>query len=279
MRKIEKIKRVYFCCKSEYSKMPRKRNKTPLLNSPIGLDEEINDKDFPYYPYIPIKTISDKQKKIIQRHQIAQKVNETEFYKEQPNVILPATTEYVGIDDNIDIITPVAEYNYTKEIQDREKHLSEIDQDIQYNLQKLYEQQQLINANEQLIQDQVHSINENKKTNDANVESINQQIASYNHNLSVISTQCNQVNNLNVEIHNLSQILSGLQSQITVAQTELQNLNFYIDSAKNQLGYHGNMLNAFNTLIQNPQYFMQMITSASDLSFESTYNNNSYYST
>lgn len=243
--------------------MTRRRNKTPILNKPVSLDDEINVKDFPYYPYIPIKTISDKQRKPMQRYKIIQRVEEPNIKTETTTLILPPTQKYVESEDKINILDTVPQYKYETEMQEMEKRLSDINEEIQQNLQKLYQHQQTINANEHYIQEQTLIIDKNRKVIDTNNEYINQQILSYNHNANILTTQYNQVNGFNGEVNRLSQILGELQGQITDAQSELQDLNTQIDDAKNQMGYHGIMLSAFNIMMQNPQYFMQMLATAS----------------
>lgn len=241
--------------------MPRGKNTTPVNN--YNLDEEINVKDYPYYRYIPIKSISEKQKKLMRVVPIIpiSVVQKNQTYAEvvtppppvQPSPVQPP---------------PAQQYNYAAEIQSLEQRASEINDDIQKGLVTLYEQQQQSSANQATIQNQQLAI-------DNNTELINNQVAAYNHNVNVVSQQTNQINIMNGQIHSLNQIIVGLHSDITNKQNELGEAQKQLEDIQNQIAYHGNMLYAFNMMMQNPQYFIQMMSVASqyaynqDISYES----------
>lgn len=262
-------------------------------------DMSINTKEFPYYPYIPIKAISDKQKKNMEQHKISQMNTITDPIKSLPKdgntYMNKSATSHKCINDTTDT-TDTTDTSNTSDIEDKlidfnqeiheklekinkmQKKFNQetkekleslykmeeaVNQRVQEKLERLNSMQETISTNEHIIQEQIKIIDTNKKTADINIGHINQQIVSYNHNTAVLTSQCNQMNDLNSKIHYLNQSLVGLHIQITEAQKELENLNVQIEESKTQLGYHSTMLNSFNIMMQNPQYFMQMLEMAS----------------
>ena len=47
--------------------------------------------------------------------------------------------------------------------------------------------------------------------------------------------------------------------QITEYQAHIEQLQSELESYNQQISYHNSMLNAFNTVTQNPEYFMQLM--------------------
>jgi chromosome segregation ATPase len=225
--------------------MPRGKNTTPVNN--YSLDEEINLKDYPYYRYIPIKSIAEKQKKLIR----------VEVTPIAPVSIVQKNQTYAEAVMETIAVTPEEQYNYSAEIESLEQRALEVNDDIQKGLATLYEQQQECSANQATIQNQQVAI-------DNNTDIINKQITAYNHNVNVLSQQTDQVNIMNGQIHSLNQIITGLHTDITNKHNELGAAQKHLEDIQNQIAYHGNMLNAFNTIMQNPQYFIQMMSVASE---------------
>ena len=56
------------------------------------------------------------------------------------------------------------------------------------------------------------------------------------------------------------QEIESLNEQLTTTYTELEDVKLQVEGNMNQLVYHGTMLNAFNTVIQNPEYFTQLMS-------------------
>lgn len=222
--------------------MPRSKNKTPLIN----LDEEINIKDYPYYQYIPIKSIAEKQKKLIPVSVVPVSVIPVIHHIDNSQTYAEAVNANIVSEQQCD---------YAAEIASLEQRSLEINADIQKGLVTLYEQQQQINTNQRTIQEQTVSI-------DNNTDVINKQLVAFNHNTNAVAYQYNQINDMNIQIHNLNQAIIGLNNEITNKQTELDTTQKQLDDIQNQIAYHGNMLNAFNTMMQNPQYFIQMMSSS-----------------
>lgn len=212
--------------------MTRRRNKKQI---PVN-KEQIDIKEIPYYRYIPIKRISDKQ--INNQQQLA-----------------PTFKPVLEPD-----IEPVKELvNTVNEIQ---INALDVNQELQQNLEKLYEQQQSIASNEIKNHQLLTDIDTNTTIINNNNEYINQQMLVYNHNINVLTLQQNQNNELNIEANRLTEIINTLNNQIITVQTELQDLNTQIDETQNQLDFHNTMLTSFNNMMQNPQYFMQLISNS-----------------
>jgi hypothetical protein len=192
---------------------------------------------------------------------ISKKVANKSPIMPQPEKYVPLQTEkYVPPQPDISSIIPEPGFNYSIQIENMEQRLSEINDDIQKGLVALYEQHQQSKVNEQVLQDQTVAIETNKEIIDNNSNVINQQISAYNHNTNIIAQQCNQINGMNVQIQNLTNLLTVLQNDTATKQTTLYEVQKQLEDAQNQLGLHGTMLNAFNMMLQNPQYFMQMMS-------------------
>jgi flagellar biosynthesis chaperone FliJ len=67
---------------------------------------------------------------------------------------------------------------------------------------------------------------------------------------------------MNAQIQNLTNLLTVLQNDTANKQAVLYEVQKQVENAQNQLGLHGTMLNAFNIMLQNPEYFTNMMSVA-----------------
>jgi hypothetical protein len=83
---------------------------------------------------------------------------------------------------------------------------------------------------------------------------IQQQIYNYNINLTYISQQAQQLEHQKQQIEQQQETIRTQQEEIDSQKEELEQL-------RSQLAYHNQMLGAFNTMVQNPEYFTQLMGS------------------
>lgn len=272
--------------------MSKKRNLTPR-NANNSLDDEINIKDYPYYKNIPIDKISQKQKKILDIHKISKDINKSEPLISSPSsnpispgsdIIIPRQ-EYITVYDEAPIrslptfnLVPVEnEINtYQLDVKSTQDILLDLLNQIEENNKKLNEQQQCIVANEETLHQQTMKIDETNNIIHNNTSYINQQLAAYNHNIQVLHHQGGQYNMNNNEILKQGQIIMGLNSQVEQLQSQVTQLHQDLESYQQQIAYHGTMLSAFNTMIQNPEYFTQLMTVAMNNNVNTYEDQNNY---
>ena len=259
--------------------MSKRRNQTPRnINN---LDDEINAQDFPYYSTIPIDEVSLKQKRLINSYKKTKDVDKTPPLLSSPgsnpispssysDVILPRQ-ESISIYDGAPL-RPLPTFNlvpvenekntYQIDVKSTEDILSELLNQIDANNKKLSEQEQYIAANEETLRNQSMRIEETGNIINNNTGYINQQTAAYNHNVQIIHQQVGQYNVNNNEILKQGQIVTSLNNQVQQLQGQITQLHLDLESYQQQIAYHGTMLSAFNTMIQNPEYFTQLMTVA-----------------
>lgn len=80
----------------------------------------------------------------------------------------------------------------------------------------------------------------------------------------------------NNEILKQGQIIMGLNSQVEQLQSQVTQLHQDLESYQQQIAYHGTMLSAFNTMIQNPEYFTQLMTVAMNNNVNTYEDQNNY---
>jgi hypothetical protein len=263
--------------------MSKKQNQTPRDTK--NLDDEINIQDFPYYSTIPIEEIALKQKRRINSYNNnSNNNNSNNINKTQPLLTSPGSnptspSSYSDIiiprQESINVydgapFRPLPTFNlvpvenekntYQLDVKSTEDALSDLLNNIEANNHKLYEQQQYIAENEETIRNQSVRIEESKNIINNNTGYINQQIAAYNHNVQIIEQQISQYNVNNNEILKQGQIIMGLNNQVQQLQSQITQLHLDLESYQQQIAYHGTMLGAFNTMIQNPEYFTQLMS-------------------
>lgn len=186
--------------------------------------------------------------------------NRTKNTKSSNEVILPKNpTPQVYNDTPLQInhlpmlnLIPTGEENcYSVDMKPVEDLKSQIDHNygiIQYQLAN-------INGNEQTLNEQTDTINLNNQTINYYTHTINQQITAFNNNSNLLNQQAYHINAYNAEIARLQQVIEGLNIQIADTQAQLEDTELQLEGTANQLAYHNSILNALNTLIQNPLYF------------------------
>ena len=136
-------------------------------------------------------------------------------------------------------------------------------------------QEQILTHNNNKIKETNQNIEELQKTIDENEEQIKkqddyiqyqigaihnydqyiqQQIYNYNINLTYIAQQAQQVENQRHQMEQQQEAIRTQQGEIDAQKEELEQL-------KSQVAYHNQMLGAFNTMVQNPEYFTQLMGS------------------
>lgn len=259
--------------------MGKRRNQTPRnINN---LDDEVNVRDFPYYSTIPIDEVSLKQKRLINRYSNVKDVNKTPPLLSSPgtdpispgsysDVIIPRQ-ESISVYDGAPL-RPLPTFNlvpvenekntYQIDVKSTEDILSELLNEIEANRKKIEEQEQYIAANEETLRNQSMRIEETSNIINNNTGYINQQMAAYNHNVQILHQQVGQYNLNNNEILKQGQIVTSLNNQVQQLQSQITQLHLDLESYQQQIAYHGTMLGAFNTMVQNPEYFTQLMNMA-----------------
>lgn len=277
--------------------MSKERNRT-FNQMYANADDEVNTSVYPYYRTIPIQGISEKQQKMLERFRVvsferkglstplgsAQDVNSSSVYEEQTIIpAMPVTPVYhnpqgyenlptfnmVKVENSNIYRVDMSEYEQrrSEDLKKLETRLAELEQEIKNKSDIVNGQIQAIETNYNTIQQQIEKIHSNNLTIQSNNNFIQQQISAYSHNTAVIHNQCAQYNANNTEIIKQQQTLTTQYNQIGEYQSQIEQLQGELGDYQQQISYHGTMLTAFNTLIQNPAYFTQLMTAASMASF------------
>lgn len=278
------------------SKMSRGRNKT-FNQMYANENDEVNTSIYPYYRTIPIQEISEKQQKMLEKFRVVpfkrealstseESVEDTRStpYEEQTVIpAMPVTPAYHNPQgyENLPVFNMVKvensniyrvdmsqyEQKCSEDLKNLETRLAELEQEIKDKSYLIERQNKAIETNEKTFQEQTNRMNSINLCIENNNNYIQQQISVYNHNIAVLHSQCVQYNANNNEIINQQQNLSTQYNQINEYQAQIEQLELQLQDYQQQLSYHGTMLNAFNTLIQNPTYFTQLMAAASAASF------------
>ena len=238
------------------------------------LDDEINVRDYPYYRFIPIESISFKQKQMLSRM-----VPQNNVIIPYEQTIVPVTIQPIQTQQFADIPTikveqennywNKVEYNQIEEeVSKLKSELDSLKDEIERNYSIIDEQQQAIKSNELTLEEQSSKINSYNIKIEENNSMIQAQLTAYSHNTSVLQSQCAQSVTNHNEMLKQQQTLYNLQYQVSQYQNYLQQIQYETEQCQQQLAYHGNMITAFNTLIQNPQYFAQLMSMAATYNFE-----------
>jgi DNA repair ATPase RecN len=257
-------------------------------------DEEVNIKNYPYYRTIPIQSITNKQQKIMDKSNVvteSKKVTESQLERPTYKSILThpeyeskgvyeglPTFNLVKVEGTNVYKVDMPEY-HSEDLKNLEKQLGELEEEIKKNAIIIDGQKNAIDTNELTIQEQTGQIHTNNATiqeqtgqihtNNATIQHnhhhIQQQLATFNHNTAILNGQCNQYNLNNSEIIKQQETLNTQYNQIVEYQNQIGQLQSELESYQQHLSYHGTMLTAFNTLIQNPQYFTQLMAAAASV--------------
>ena len=237
-----------------------RKNTSPHPRTTESYSAEINTNNYPYYRFIPVAHIEEKQRKIIDRYRIAQEVKAPQYSYSAP---VPYYEE--AIPQNLPILdlVPTEKPNtYEVDLRNLEDKLQKIQDKIDTNSYTIVQQEGRIEDNNKTLSQQAQQLNSNSATIQNNGAYIQQQIHCYTHNATVINHQCSVVQQQNTEIVTKQQEIERLNMEIAMVEEKLQSLQEQIESHQGELNYHASMLTAFNTLIQNPQYFSQLIMTA-----------------
>ena len=249
--------------------MRKRRN--PIPSQPAySIKDEINTKDYPYYRNIPINHISDKQHMMLDRYNVPsvmplEQVPNHPYNVEYTNSI----QEYTGsIPEQHSApgqyIAPLPVFNL---IHNPGENFYRVNmptplpiQDMNANDRKLKEQEELIMANNTAIAKQVEIIHTQNDTIQHNNVYIQQQAFAYNNNVTIVQQQTYAYQTNLTQIAEQEQTIESLKEQVHNYEQQLEQMKQEIESNQQQLAYHGTMLGAFNTMMQNPAYFAQLVS-------------------
>jgi predicted RNase H-like nuclease (RuvC/YqgF family) len=198
--------------------------------SKMSYDHKINIKDYPFYKFIPIEHISQKQKLLLNKTPVEYSKKSSSNGELSQNCNSP--------------------YEYSEEYNEPIKQLETTYKDIQENIMKqneqiLEEQREKIKIHNDIIQNNIVQINETIRVYSNNVESINYQIYQMYYN--------------NNEIVKQQDILESLNTQLLDTYQQVDDVNAQLVQLQQELEYHSSILTSFNTVIQNPDYFAQLM--------------------
>jgi hypothetical protein len=249
--------------------MRKRRNPNPSPPT-YTLEEEINTKNYPYYRTIPLKHISDKQYQILDRHNVLSTVPSEEPPKHQSyNVEYDnSITEYNGSIPEQQVpeqyVAPIPVFNL---IQNPGEHFYRVNmpqqpphQGIDANDKKLNAQEEIINANNASIAKQVEIIHTQNITINRNNAYIQQQMYAYSNNLGIVQQQSDTYQTNASYITEQEQTIESLKEQVQDYDSQIEQQKQEIEANQQQLAYHSTMLSAFNTMLQNPAYFTQLVS-------------------
>ena len=250
--KIEKKKPPIFISSHKMSR----RNPSRMSH-----EQEINVQDYPYHRFIPIDHISQKQQQILNRVPI-------EYAKREPLIEPPPPQIYE------ERPMPPQEYYYQEqeyrhdryqletELKKLQGQLERLYEDVQESASKLDGQELDMKRNEDILEEQRKKIEQQKGVIDHNIAQINTTIQTYSHNVAASNYQAQQIHANNAEIYRQQQVLESLNAQVSSTQQQVDDVNAQLAQVQQELAYHQSMLSAFNTMIHNPQYFVQLMSSA-----------------
>ena len=227
------------------------KTKQPIPRNSAGLNNEINVEDYPYYRHIPVSHIGDIQRKMIDKYRIAHKVNEPSYtYEITPP--LPV----------LDLVPTGVPDTYQVDFKNFEAKLDKMRETITENGYTMEQQLEEIENNKRIIEEQTRQMQAQAATIQNNGAYIQQQINCYSHNTAVVNNLCYYAQQQNADIAAKQEQVTALESQIANLNQEIANLQADIESHQGQLSYHASMLTSFNTLLQNPQYFSNLMMAA-----------------
>ncbi len=254
----------------------------PFNQMYANADDEVNTRIYPYYRTIPIPGISEKQQNMLEKFKVVQDIKSTPYEEQTIIPAMPATPVYhnpqgyenlptinlVKVENSNIYRVDMSQYEQRSvDLKKLETHLAELEQEIKNKSDLIDGQNKAIDTNDSTIRQQVDKIHSNNLTIQSNNNFIQQQISAYSHNTAVIHNQCAQYNANNTEIVKQQQTLATQYNQISEYQSQIEELANQLQNYQEQITYHGTMLTAFNTLIQNPAYFTQLMAAASAASF------------
>jgi hypothetical protein len=211
-------------------------------SSKNSYDEEINAESYPFYRLIPVKNIALKQEALMNKYKSTTVIHP----------VIPSVTQLPVLN-----VIPTGQPNHymidfpplinKQQPQQPQEHIEQVKEETNYK-EQIEEQLEKIKQNEETIQSQLQQINNLQSQIQQLTETQNQHLHCYGYNSAVIQQQapqiqqnCQTIYEQNVKIEEQRNELMGLQSQIN---------------------YHQQMLGAFNTMIQNPHYFTQLMMSS-----------------
>jgi hypothetical protein len=241
--------------------------------SKMSYDHEINVQDYPFYRTIPIESISQAQLQILNRRKIVEyvKAPEQDYYEERAMPPPPEDTYCQACNSHEYYSEAPVERNDKSEATKLEERLNQLHRDIVDSATKLGEQEEEIKRNEYILDEQAKKIESQRGVIDHNITQINTTINTFSHNASAINYQHHQIHVNNSELsrqqymdQTLKTQIAETQQQVDDAQAQLSSIQQELETCQQQLAYHHSMLGAFNTLIQNPQYFLQLMSAATN---------------
>lgn len=255
--------------------MRKRRNPNPSQPT-YNLEDEINTTDYPYYRDIPIKHIANKQHQMLDRYKTVENTSykdmNSNYVYSQPSHSLqvyngPPVGQLpvykgppVGQLPVYDLVRNPEDNTYSINMKSMEERIEDMRKEIDVNSEKLKEQSIIMASNTSAIENQVYAVNAQNASIQSNGALIQQQVQVYNHNLAIINQQYYTINTYNAEIATHTQTLDDLKAQTEDTHQQLTQMEQDVNSYQQQLLYHGSMLSAFNTMLQNPEYFAQLMS-------------------
>lgn len=209
--------------------------------SKMSYDRKINIKDYPFYKFIPIEHISQKQKLLLNKtpDEYSKKSlsndQSSQIYKDCP----------IASQQLHNCNSP-----YSEEYNEPINQLETTYTDIQENIMK---------QNEQILEEQREKIKIYNDIIQNNIVQINETIRIYSHNVESINYQIYQMYYNNTEIVKQQDILESLNIQLLDTYPQVDDVNDQLVQLQQELEYHKSILTLFNTVIQNPEYFTQLM--------------------
>ena len=257
-----------------------KRHIQAPVQASYNLEDEVNIREYPYYRNIPIESIAERQQQMLQQynsvtpvtpHNITyeeslplrptyerqQEQKEQKEQKEQPLYTKPPPPSPLPV---LHLIKIPGENMYRVDIRTMEKKLEDLQREINENTEKLSEQRRAMVLNEESIQKQFQRITEQNTTNNNNIVCIQQQLQGYNYNDRLIQQQIYTYQSNNAYIESQNEILSSLQTQILECEEQNEKAKQETEAQQQQMTYQKTMLSAFSTMINNPEYFTELIS-------------------
>lgn len=192
-----------------------------------------------YYKYNPIKEICQKQEKLIQNFKQSLK-EDVEI-----NRIFGSNNYEPATENELDLA------NYENDERELKENIYQDDDTLEI-------QPQISNDNETNIINQKEIINNYKQQIEDYKKQLHDLCYIYNNNLSVVQYQIQQINNTYAELGRLQEHCYNLQNQIK--------------EYEERMSYHNKMTNAFNTLLENPEYFYQLMMASMTTSSDTNQN-------
>lgn len=231
--------------------------------------KQMNDYNFPSYRRIPIAAIAEKQEEYLSCGSRETEKDEHDYIEERDKLTPLPVLKLIKVQEQANTYKVELDNLQNKtEIQEQEQIIYKNEEQIKVqqsiinqNMRTFEEHSLMMRKNEQAIQEQLNSINiGNQKIIELN-NHIQAQHGAYNHNNMILQNQVQQVYQLYSEIGNYQEKLYNLQKELQEKEKELETIKADVETYQQNADYHQTMISSYNNLIQNPEYFSQLMMS------------------